>query len=111
MSNPSKQKGTKWETDCLELIKELYPEAVRSPAWGAEDRGDLYGTGQYTFECKAVKSHDLAGFIEEAKTEAQNAGTKFPVVFLKRRNKSTSQGYAIMEIGSFIELMKKAEEE
>ena len=104
----SKQKGTKWETDCLELVKKVYPEAIRSPAWGAEDRGDLYGTGDFLVECKAVKSFNLSQFIEEAKAEAQNAGKKFPVVFLKRPRKSTGQGYAIMEIATFIELMEGA---
>jgi len=107
MSNPSKQKGTKWETDCVELVRRVYPKAIRSPAWGSEDRGDLHDTGPFTIECKAVKSFNLSQFIEEAKVEAKNAGKEFPVVFLKRPRKSTAEGYAIMEIGSFIDLINK----
>ena len=107
MSNPSKQKGTKWETETLELIKRLYPDAIRSPAWGSEDRVDLHGTGPFTIECKAVKSFNLSQFIEEAKVEAKNAGKEFPVVFLKRPRKSTAEGYAIMEIGTYINLIEK----
>ena len=111
LSNPSKQKGTKWETECVELVRRVYAKAIRSPAWGAEDRGDLHDTGPFTIECKAVKSFNLSQFVEEAKVEAKNAGKRFGVVFLKRPRKSTAQGYAIMEIGDFIDLMEIVEGE
>lgn len=109
MSNPSKRKGTAWETACLELVQELYPDAIRSPDWGVYDKGDLYGTGPFIIECKAEKRFDLAGYVAEAEVEARNAGKPFGVAFIKAPRHRAVDGYAVMRIGTYIELMKALE--
>lgn len=111
MSNPSKRKGTEWESRCRDYLRDLYPLVERSPAWGAGDKGDLTGTGMFTVECKATKSIDLAGFVDEAVTEARNVGPlQLPVALVKRRNKSVHDGYAVMPMWAWKRLVQLIEE-
>ena len=105
MTNPSRAKGTAWESALLPLIRRVWPEANRAPLWGAADRGDFTGTGPFCIEAKAHKTLDLAGFMDQAVAEAGSAGVDWPVVFVKRRGKSPARGYAVMEVETFLTLL------
>lgn len=114
MSSPqyNKRKGATWEAQCADLLNE---EAVfsggaggvfRAPRWGCKDKGDLVNTGDFCVEAKNTKSLDLAQFMDETEVERQNARRRFGVCFVKRRNRSTADGYAVMRLGNFLELLK-----
>ena len=107
MSNPSRQKGTAWESALLPLIRRVWPGANRAPLRGSGDRGDFTGTGPFCIEAKAHKAIDLAGFMDQAVAEASHSGARWPVVLVKRRNKPPSKGYAVMEIATFLELVSE----
>lgn len=106
MANPNGRKGSQFERDVCEYLKANgFPYAERSPRWGAVDKGDLTGTAPYTFECKNVQKQDLSAFVEEARVERDNAGTEYPVVVLKRRQKSVDKSYVVMELAEFVRLV------
>lgn len=114
MANPSKQKGTAWESACVELFRSLGLDHVERRALrGNKDCGDLAGVYGWTIECKNEKTITLADYMDEAKAEACNAdpgivalgGVPTHVVLVKRRNRPTADGYAVMPIGQFVHLL------
>lgn len=111
MSNPSKQKGTTWERQCATYMEPVWPSVERAPLWGVNDKGDLVNTGEFTVECKNVKSITLAQFVHEANVESRNAGTEFGVAFIKRRGKTDpGEGYAVMDVETFRAIVARLNE-
>lgn len=109
MSNPSKRKGSAWETTLRDYLIELGYAVHRNPTNGAFDIGDLalqYQQHHYVIEAKATKAIDLPGFLSEAETEADNYAQLnrlhldqvSPLVIVKRRNKSVQQAYVVQEL-------------
>ena len=95
MSNPSKARGTKAETDLLRWLHgNGHPEAVRNPPSGAKDVGDLSmynaeeGSYNYVIEVKHYAgermSTALANGTAELEVEKANAGTSHGVLVVRR---------------------------
>jgi len=106
MSNPNGRKGSEWETACLNALLPLFPYAYRRRQQGSVDKGDFGHTEDFCIEAKNCQSIDLPGFLREAEREAVNADARWPVVFIKQRGKAAaSEGYAVMRIGTFLELI------
>lgn len=114
MSNPSKRKGTKWETDIREYALDLGLDITRLSTNGASDIGDLAlrTIGKhYVIEAKAARSIDLAGWVTEAAIEADNYATLnrldrslvVPLVIAKRRMAAVGRAYVIQELGWWID--------
>lgn len=113
MSNPSKRKGSAWETTLRDYLIDSGFDTVRNTTNGAFDIGDLamrVNGKHYVVEAKATKQIDLAGFVTEAFVEADNYATLnklppadvFPVVIVKRRNHGTPKAYVVMELGEWL---------
>lgn len=103
-------KGTRWAAAIRDLLNDeqvFGTEVLLAPRWGALDKGDLTGTGDFCIEAKNHKSLDLARFVDEAEVERRNAGKRFGVVFAHRRQKGVRGGYAVMRIEGFVELLKE----
>ena len=113
MSNPSKRKGSKWETDTRDYDIEQGFDVTRLSPNGAKDIGDkvirvparTVTPVHYVFECKAERALDLAGWVTEAAIEADNYATLnrldrnivIPVVLAKRRMAGVGRAYVIQE--------------
>lgn len=110
MPNPNKAKGSRWESEVRDyLATALDVRVERIPAGAALDRGDLTGINGLCIECKNVAKIELAGWVDEATAEARNvAPDTLPVVIAKRRNKSVTDGYAVMPLWAWAELMRRA---
>ena len=80
MTNRAKQKGTQFETAVARFLAEETGAWVERRALsGTADKGDLIGDGALADWCLEVKNHkaiDLASFVDQAETEARNAGSK-----------------------------------
>lgn len=108
MTNPSKQRGTKFESLLVPELKLYYPGAERRPLAGANDKGDflLPGESRFIIEAKNVTRFNLAQWIAEAHVEAANAGVPHGVVFHKRRGVGeASRQWATMEVRTFLSLV------
>lgn len=108
MSNPSKQKGTAFETSLLDFLRKYFPGAERRALSGAKDKGDyILPTAAFALEAKNCQKINLAGWIKEAETEARNLGVPYGVVVHKRRGTTDpSQQYVTMTLGSLLGLLK-----
>ena len=97
MTNPSKQRGTKFETDCVKFAQANgFPDARRQPLAGSADRGDIWLCSGVVLECKATRSIALAAAVDEAQAEARNAGVEIGIAVIKRRNHGTGDAYAVL---------------
>ena len=107
MASPNKAKGSQWERDVVAfLIVSGFPDAERRYGAGVqEDKGDIRGVPGITLECKNQKSIDLAKFVAEAELEAQHNKTPYGAAVIKRRNKSTGEGYVVMSLQQFVKLL------
>lgn len=103
MSNPSKRKGTAYEVALADFFNERGLAAYRKAPSGAQDKGDI-GFCRFTVEAKACKEITLAAFLDEAVTEAKNAGTEFHLLAIKRRMKGVGESYAVMTMEQFVGL-------
>lgn len=105
----ARAKGSTWERECAEYLRPVFPQVERAPRWGANDKGDLTGTGIFTVEAKNCKAITLSTFMDEAKVEANNVGPgQIPVVFIKRKGKGVAEGYAVTTIEHMSRLMHLA---
>jgi Holliday junction resolvase len=106
MSNPSKQKGTAFETGVKKALEAAGFDARRMPLSGAKDVGDLNvhihsekgAAYKIVLECKATKSIDLASAVTEANKECDNAEADFGFAVIKRRMKSINDAYVVMTL-------------
>lgn len=106
MSSKSKIKGTRWESAVRDyLVSRGFVTVERRTLYGNQDRGDLLGVSGWTLECKDTARLDLPAAIDEAKTEAVNAGTPYFAAIVKRRRKPVSQAYFVLTLEQAVGLI------
>ena len=115
MSNPSKSKGTAWESAIVSFLQSAgWPYVERRTLAGSKDRGDIAGIPGLVIEAKATKTAALGAYVDEANAEAVNdSANNFPsslgVAWLKRRGKSSAgSGYVVMDGSTFVALLNEA---
>ena len=102
MANPSKRKGTAWESQVVDYLREHgQPYAERRALTGSADKGDVSGIPGVMVECKAEKAIDLAGYMDEVKFQTANAGAQLGVAVVKRRNRGPGHAYVVMTLERF----------
>lgn len=109
MSTYSRRTGSEWEARLASHLTgrgTFGGEVFRSPHWGVNDKGDLLNTGDFVFEAKAVRNIDLSGFLNETETERINAGRRWGVCVIKRRNHAIGKAYAVMQLDQFLDLVE-----
>jgi|GEM_PF-339001 len=106
MSNPSKKRGTQFESDVVAFLRQVgFPHAERRALGGIHDRGDILGIPGWVLEAKATRQIDLAGALTEAAAEARNAGARYYAAIVKRRGKPVHQAYAVLPLWALAELL------
>ncbi len=106
MSNPSKQKGTAFETAVVEYLKSRGIACERRALHGNTDKGDIAGVPDWTFELKNRRTLDIGGAVDEARTEALNARTPWYVAIVKRPRKgSPADAFAVMPLSELVVLI------
>lgn len=104
--NRAKQRGTAFETLITRFLRDRLGDGRidRMPLKGTGDEGDIAGIRtllgeKVTVECKAHSRFDLAGWLDEAQTEAGNADAHVAVVIFKRRGKGLAKDqYVLMDV-------------
>jgi len=100
VTNRNKARGTAFETAVAN-----YLGVERRALKGAKDQGDLIVPG-WAVECKATRTLDVAGAMDEARVEAQNLGVTNYAAIIKRRQKGVAQAYFVMELADARRLLK-----
>lgn len=110
MSTPSKRKGSAWELAIAKyLVTQGWVHAERRIAGATEDKGDIYGIIGCVIEAKNEKKITLSDYLKELEVEMRNAKAETGVVMIKKRGTTdVGQGYAVMPISEWVELMKEA---
>lgn len=105
--NPSKRKGTAFETLVVRWLQDNgFPFAERRALAGSYDKGDIAGVPGIALECKATKAFTPSEFVDEANIEAHNAGVPTGVAIVKRRGKGAGDAYVLMDLETFVELIR-----
>ena len=109
MTNPNKAKGSQWERDVVGYLQANgFPYAERRFGAGAKlDKGDIVGIPGVTIEAKNHAKFALSDWLAQAEEERKNAGNKFGVVIVKRRGKATKEGYVVMTLETFVEIVEE----
>lgn len=111
MSNPNKARGSRWERAVAQFFQEAgFREVDRIRGAGVNDVGDLGGLRSFVIEAKDWGSPSWPEFIRQAKQEAKNAGKPFGVVVQKRRRAPVEDGYVMMDLETFVRLLRYIEE-
>jgi hypothetical protein len=118
MSTYNKVKGTKFETDLENYCNEVGLRCRRLPRAGSRDIGDLSisvrNDTAIVVEAKNVKKQDMAEFLRQANTEADNYEAKYgvptvPVVVTKTRQKGIGEARVTMTLDTFTWLLRLLE--
>lgn len=110
MSNPSKQRGTRFETAVVNTLRNNgFPQAERRALSGSRDLGDITGIPGVVIEAKSQARHSLAEWLDEAEVERTNAGADVALVWAHRRGHADPlQGYVVMTGAQAVELLRAA---
>lgn len=112
MANPSKRKGTQFESSIVAYLKDNgWPHADRLTLSGAQDRGDIrLGDGvDVVIEAKAHRTYSIPEWLREAEKERSNASADLGVVWMKLNGHATAQdGAVVMTPATFVDLLFQA---
>jgi Holliday junction resolvase len=119
MSNPSKQKGTSFETLIREyLVSKGFTSAKRTALSGAYDTGDINGianteTGrEVAVQCKNQKKFNFSGWLDATVEQAERLDNAVPLLVVKRPGKgahSLDDTYAMMRLCDLVCLLQEAD--
>lgn len=112
MANPPKRKGTKFESAVVAHILDYGLPARRVALAGAADCGDVHvtdGDGDlHVLECKNRRGYAIAEAVDQAKAEAANAGSTFPVAVLKRNGVGDiGRSFVVLELDDWLALLPR----
>lgn len=105
MSNPNKERGTRWEGAVRAVMnaffRRRYGLKVYRPAQeGYKDTGDLHGVSPFILQAKDWK--DVVSALREglngAVVQAKHAGEAYGVAVVKRARRPTADAYAILRL-------------
>jgi hypothetical protein len=110
--NPSKAKGTRWESAIVDFLRGRGIEARRAVQNGRLDDGDIHGIGPFVGQAKAYR--DLATGLRlgtaGAERQKDEAGERWGVLFLKAPRRPVSEAYAVMRMETFAEVLEALRE-
>ncbi len=116
MSNPSKQKGTQFESLIRDYLKEnWHPDIERLTLSGSNDRGDIggfrFGLNQQllAWELKNRTQLSLPAWHREAQIEAKNYGAVAGVICHKRKGKAAAaEQFVTTTLEDFLLILRSA---
>jgi hypothetical protein len=104
----SRAKGTAAETAVVTYLQQHgFEYAERRAMNGVNDRGDIAGIPGVCLEVKNCARMDLAGWVDEARLEAGNAGVSVYAVVHKRRGKGDpGDWYVTLPLSVFCQVIE-----
>ena len=106
MVNRNKAKGTQHETATVRYLQTHgFEKAERRALAGGKDLADVVNIPSCVIECKNAKAITLAAWADETEAERINAGERFGILVIKRRNKGIDKAYAVVPLSQMVELL------
>jgi hypothetical protein len=98
VANPSKAKGSSFETELVNYLRTAgWPSAERRALSGNVDKGDVTGTPSICWEAKAhatVTDGLIREWIEQTRLERKHANADIGVLVVKRPRKNVADSWA-----------------
>lgn len=110
MSNPNKEKGTRWESAVVRYLRSKGFDVWRMAQTGSQDQGDIGGLPHVAFEVRNRSKISLAENVDDADSRARAKGSAYGVTVIKRRGKGTAEGYVAMSLETFTRFLQELEE-
>tara|TARA_R110000822_G_scaffold141214_1_gene278967 strand:+ start:615 stop:989 length:375 start_codon:yes stop_codon:yes gene_type:complete len=111
MANPSKEKGTRWESAVAKFLQSKGFPVWRMAQTGAQDEGDLGGLPSWAFECRDRQKMDLSKNVRDANSRAIAKGALYGVTIMKKRNSAVGSAYVAMDLETFAQILEIIERE
>ena len=111
MANPSKERGTRWESAVAKFLQSKGFPVWRMAQTGAQDEGDLGGLPSWAFECRDRQKMDLSKNVRDANSRAIAKGALYGVTIMKKRNSAVGSAYVAMDLETFAEILEIIERE
>ncbi len=107
MTNPSKQRGTAFETAIVNYLEDNgFPFAERRALRGNKDCGDIAGIPGVVLELKACKRLELAGWCDELEAEIRNAEAQTGAVIVKRTRRPIRESYVVLPLHRYLNMIR-----
>ena len=107
MSNPNKEKGTRWEVSVADYLRAGgFTEAFRLAPGGFLDAGDIGGIKDFAFECRDKNAFELSNNVKDANDRAVKKHCAYGVAVLKKRGHNVSDGYVVCDLKTFVKLLQ-----
>ena len=107
MSNPNKEKGTRWEVSVADYLRAGgFTEAFRLAPGGFLDAGDIGGIKDFAFECRDKNAFELSNNVKDANDRAVKKNCAYGVAVLKKRGRNVSDGYVVCDLKTFVKLLQ-----
>lgn len=117
MANPSKQKGTSFETSIKRYLNDKgFVKADRTVLKGGGDTGDINGiihglAGRHlAIQCKNQRKMNLSGWLDATVEQAKRLGKALPALVVKRAGKgekALGDTYVVMRLDDFVTLLQE----
>ena len=111
MANPSKERGTRWESAVAKFLQSKGFPVWRMAQTGAQDEGDLGGLPSWAFECRDRQKMDLSKNVRDANSRAIAKGALYGVTIMKKRNSAVGSAYVAMDLETFAQILEIIERE
>ena len=105
MSNPSRQKGTAYESDIVRFLRASGFDVWRLAQTGTEDQGDIAGLRDFAIEARNRRRLELAKNIDDANDRARCKGSRFGITIMKRVGRPVEDSYVAMDLSTFSDLL------
>lgn len=117
MANPSKQKGTSFETSIKRYLNDKgFVRAERTVLKGGGDTGDINGIvhalaeRHLAIQCKNHRKMSLSGWLDATVEQAKRLGKSLPALVVKRAGKgekALGDTYVVMRLDDFVTLLQE----
>lgn len=112
MVNPSKIKGTAFESSTVDCLRRGgWVQAERRALSGALDKGDISGVaaGAVMIECKAHQTLHITNWLREVDAQTDNAGAAIGALWVKLpRRAGAENGAVVLRPEMFMRLLREA---
>lgn len=105
MTNKSKAKGTKFESEICGYLNARGVPCERRALTGTQDQGDIAGIPGWVIEAKNQNSSNWAEWMDETEKERRNAGADFGLLVVRRRLKIIEKAYAVLPLEQAVSII------
>ena len=110
MSNPARKKGTAWEVELLDILREYFPDIERAPLKGTNDAGDFVNV-PYPIEAKNTKTSQFPLWIRTTRAKALRDGkSEWLVIWKGDRRTIEGDPVVAMPLDMLCRLLQSSQE-